>query len=58
MPPGLALGHRNHVPPGLARKVNKAADDEQGDENSSGHGNGNGHSHGNGHSSHGRGNGN
>lgn len=69
-PPGLALGHRNHVPPGQARKAQtrRRGSDEGGDESSSsqgegnggGHGNdnghGNGHGNGNGHSSHGRGN--
>ena len=65
VPPGLALGHRNHVPPGQARKAQKHAEDgERGDESSSshvndnGHSNGKGHSNGNGHSSHGRSNGN
>jgi hypothetical protein len=62
-PPGLALGHRNHVPPGQARKAqtHQSGSDEHGDESSSSHGQGNGNGrgngNGNGHSSHGRGNG-
>lgn len=68
-PPGLALGHRNNVPPGQARKAQtpQSDSDGQGDESSSsngnghghdnGHGNGNGQGNGNGHSSHDRGNG-
>ena len=67
-PPGRALGRRNHVPPGQARKAEarkaqarQSGSDGQGDESSSDHGRSNGkgrgNGKGNGYSSHGRGNG-